>query len=178
MTIIAGLDIETSGLEQPLGHRIMEIAVGFYDETGKRLGAWEQRVNPERPVDPKAQEVHGIAFTDVADCPVWSEVAPKVVKLLSKAQVVVAHNGVGFDMPFVTAELERVGLAMPEVKVIDTMLEGRWATPLGKLPNLGELCFATGVHYDKAKAHGAMYDIDVMMQAYFVGFKKGFFSGV
>lgn len=174
--ILAGCDIETTGLDQSAGHRIIEIAIVFYDETGKRLGAWEQRINPQRPIDAKAQEVHGIAFSDLAECPTWEAVAPKVSMLLAKPQVVVAHNGAGFDLPFIANELIRVGQPVSSPHVIDTMLDGRWATPLGKLPNLGELCFATGIPYDKSQAHAATYDVEVMMAAFFVGLRKGFYQ--
>jgi DNA polymerase-3 subunit epsilon len=178
--LVGGLDIETTGLEQEKGHRIIEAAIAFYRVNTEtfaysKVGAWEQRINPQRPIDPKAQEVHGISFEELSDCPTWDMVAPKLSTLMDKAGTIVAHNGDGFDLPFITLEFIRIGCVLPEVNSIDTMLEGRWATPNGKLPNLRELCFATGIAYDPEKAHGALYDITVMMEAYFVGLKKGFF---
>lgn len=175
--IVTGLDIETTGLDQAKGHRIIEVAAILYDlDTERELGRWVQRINPQRSIDPGAQAVHGISFEDVAASPVWSDVAPKLAKVMDRSDLIVAHNGEGFDLPFIGAEFLRIGIALPNVKCFDTMLEGRWATPMGKLPNLGELCFACGVDYDPAQAHAADYDVEVMMASFFRARRKGFFA--
>lgn len=175
--IVMGLDIETTGLDYDRGHRIIEVAASLYDLHSERLlGSFTQRVNPQRSIDPEAQRVHGISFDDVSGCPLWEVVGPKVSALMGKSGLIIAHNGDGFDLPFVVHELLRVGAPIPDVQSFDTMLHGRWATTMGKLPNLGELCFACGVEYDKNKAHAALYDVDVMMQSFFVGRRKGFFN--
>jgi DNA polymerase-3 subunit epsilon len=177
MNIITGLDIETTGLSQEKGHRIIEIAVVLYDATTqKEIGKFVRRINPERSIDPAAQAVHGISFEDLSGCPKWEEVAPQFVKILEKSALLVAHNGKGFDLPFIEGELKRVGLTFPSTPNFDTMVEGRWATFMGKLPSLKELCFATGIEYDPSKAHGAEYDVKVMMDAFFHGLNKGFFN--
>ena len=179
--IIAGLDIETTGLSQVDGHRIIEIAVILYRHdpvsgTSEKVGSFEQRLNPERGIDAKAQEIHGISSDDLIGKPKWEEVAPKLAKLLSMCHYVVMHNGIGFDAPFLIGEFIRVGEVCPPMFVVDTMLDGRWATPDGAIPNLGALCFASGVDYDKSKAHGASYDVEVMMQCFFKQWPLGFFS--
>ena len=176
-TLLAGLDIETTGIDQSEGHRIIEIAIGIYRlEDQKQLGSFVRRINPQRPIDPAAQEVHGISFDMLADCPLWEDVAPHVSALLCKCNYVVAHNGEGFDLPFVYAELLRAGQRLPSVGVIDTMLQARWATADGSVPNLGALCFASGVPYDPSKAHGALYDVEVMMASFFSQYQAGFFK--
>ncbi|CAD6562657.1 ribonuclease H-like domain-containing protein [Paraburkholderia sabiae] len=53
--------------------------------------------------------------------------------MLSKTQHLVAHNGNGFDFPFITREFQRIGVPVPTFGPIDAMQEARWATPLGKL---------------------------------------------
>lgn len=177
MPIIVGVDIETTGLDQSAGHRIIEVGTLLYDlDSARLLGKYVQRINPMRPIDPDAQRVHGITFDMLAHEPTWEQVAPNVQKILSKAQFMVGHNVRGFDWPFIEGELRRVGLAVPQIELIDTMEEARWATPLGKLPNLQELCFACGVEYDPEQAHGAEYDISVNMKAYFAARAMGFFG--
>lgn len=174
--LIFGLDIETTGLEQEKGHRIIEIAmVGFDVETRKPKGAYVKRINPARAIDPKAQAVHGISLADLAGEPAWEAIAPDIYKLLNAADYVVAHNGNRFDLPFIAMELMRVGQPIPNVTPIDT-LDARWATPDGKMPKLQELCWAFDVDYDPAKAHGARYDVDVMMQCFWIGLDRGLFS--
>jgi DNA polymerase-3 subunit epsilon len=179
--VIGGLDIETTGLKQAEGHRIIEVATKLYrysPDTGAiaTVGQFEQRINPGRSIDPAAQAVHHISFEMLEGMPRWEEVAPKVVKLMSACDVIVAHNGDEFDLPFIGNELLRVGQPVPDVRTVDTMVHGRWATPLGKVPNLRELCFATGVDYDPSKAHAALYDVDVMMECFFIGLKGGFYK--
>lgn len=173
--IVAGVDIETSGLEQRLGHRIIEIAILAFDfDTQRLVDRLVVRINPERPIDAKAQEVHGISFLDLVACPKWPEVAQEVARIMSSVDLCVAHN-TGFDAPFIGLELMRVGVDVPDVPFFDTM-DARWATPLGKNPNLSELCFALDVNYDKSKAHRAEYDVLVMMKAFFNGCKLGVFK--
>lgn len=178
--IIGGLDLETTGLKQSEGHRIIEFATKlfrYFPDTGQfaPVGQYEQRINPGRSIDPGAQAVHGISFEMVEGCPRWEEVAPKVVKVMSACDIIVAHNGDDFDLPFVGNELLRIGQPVPDVRTVDTMVNGTWATPLGKMPNLGELCFACGIDYDKSKAHAALYDVDVMMQCFFHALNDGFY---
>jgi DNA polymerase III subunit epsilon len=176
MKIAVGFDLETTGLDPAEGHRIIEIAASLYDlDTGTHLKSWVKRVNPQRPIDPKAQAVHGITFEAVQHEPVFEVLAPKLSQILKAADVVVAHNGIGFDKPFTKHELLRVGVEAPEYPMIDTMLDARWATCDGKLPKLGELCFALGVEYDPRQAHSAEYDVRVLMEAFFKARRKGFF---
>lgn len=174
--LVTGLDLETTGLKPEAGHRIIEIAALVYDlDSGRKLGQYVKRINPGRPIDPRAQKVHGIAFSTLADCPEFGELAPVIVKILTRSDWVVAHNGRRFDFPFLEKELSGAGYHLPRVKLLDTMLSGRWATPMGKCPSLEELCFACGIEYDRSQAHAAGYDVEVMMQSFFAARNKGFF---
>lgn len=175
MTIILGADTETTGLEQSDGHRIIEIALLAYDfKSRKCVDRYVQRIDPERSISTSAQDVHGISYTELVGMPKWGAVAPEVHKRMNAAQIMVAHN-MGFDGPFIGAELLRVGLSLPNITPFCTMEQGRWSTFDGKFPKLGELCFALGVDYDPAKAHGASYDVEVMMECFFRGLDRGFY---
>lgn len=180
--IVVGVtDIESTGLKVEDGHRIIEIAYSAwaYDTvTGDRrkIGkTWLQRIDPKRPIDAGAQAVHGISLADLKGCPEWSAVAPTVYKLMSKTNVIVAHNA-EFDIPFIGYELIRLGYKLPDLKVFCTMMHGRGATAFGKAPNLGELCYATGVDYDAETAHAADYDVEVLETAYWKGVESGLFQ--
>lgn len=173
---ITGLDIETTGLD-PAAHRIIEIAALRYDaDTGEFIDKLVRRVNPERSIDPEAQNVHGIALEDLAGEPTWSAIAGEVLDFLCLSDTVVIHNA-QFDGPFVAEEMTRAGLVMPAgIEVFCTMENGRWACFDGKQPKLQELCFALGVPYDEAAAHAAEYDVAQMMDCFFRGLKRGFFK--
>jgi len=178
MAIITGLDIETTGLHQEKGDRIIEINCQLYDAaTRKRMINWTKRINPEgRAINAAAQAVHGISAADLAGCPPWKAVAPKVHGILKKSALIIAHNGNSFDLPFIAGELLRLGLDVPDVDHFDTMIEGRWATGQGKPPSLEELCWACDEEYDHEKAHAADYDVTQMMACFWKGVDWGFFK--
>lgn len=177
MSLIGFLDIETTGLSQEKGDRIIEFGIIIYDAiTREKKGKLIQRINPERSITIEAQRVHGISYEELVDEPKWDAVASKIAKVIGACKTIVAHNGMGFDMPFIRSELMRIGVAMPEVTLIDTMLDARWATPNGKLPRLEELCFALDVEYDKSKAHSAEYDITQMAECFWKAKDLGFLS--
>jgi DNA polymerase-3 subunit epsilon len=179
--VLAVGDIETTGLKVEDGHRIIEVALSmwaFNTVTGdkRKLGKpYIQRINPERPIDPGAEAVHKISLSDLRGKPKWKEVAPIVSKLLSKADIFIAHNA-AFDAPFVALELVRVGLPMPTFDVYCTMENGRKATAMGKVPNLGELAYACGFEYDTDSAHSALYDTELLENCYWVGVERGLFK--
>lgn len=174
--LICVIDLETTGLDATKGAKIIEIAMLTYDMESRALvDSYVQRFNPERAIDPKAQAVHGICFEDLIECPKFAEKVDEVVSRLKKADYILAHN-LGFDAPFVGVEIVAAGEEIPELSGICSMSEARWACPDGKLPRLGELCFALGVEYDVSKAHGAEYDVEVTAECFFRGFDRGFYE--
>lgn len=176
MTLVAGFDIETTGFEAPDGHRIIEIAIVTYDfATRKVIDSYVQRIDPDRSIPAAAQVVHGISYESLVGEPKWADVAPTIHAKLNAANVGIAHN-MNFDGPFVGHELLRAGLTLPGFEPYCTMSNARWACPDGKFPKLGELAFALGVEFDPAKAHGASYDVEVMMTCFFAGLDRGFYS--
>lgn len=179
MRLVAGIDIETTGLERG-DHRIIEVYIGLYDIRSRKLRKeLNQRIDPQRSISAEAQRIHHISIQDLLGKPTWEKVGPVVHKWLSLPQIAgyVWHNGDEFDGPFIDHELKRIGLSLPARPTLDTMEHGRWACPDGKKPTLGELCFACGVPYDTSagKAHAADYDVGVMMECYFRATEWGFF---
>lgn len=175
LNTVAGLDLETTG-KLATGHRIIEVCVSKWLISGTHLSTQTWRINPERAIDPKAQEVHGISAADLLSEPKREIVFPLITKALADVDLIVAHNGLEFDKLFLEMDYTSVGLVFPKHEWFDTMIEGRWATPMGKVPSLQELCHATGVKYDPSKAHAAEYDTNCMMEAFFRGKQMGFFN--
>lgn len=176
--IIAGTDTETTGLHWS-DHKIIEINIGLWDSASqKRIFNYDKRINPGRSIQIEAQRVHGITLLDLEGKPAFEEVSSDIAKIFSKADLVVAHNGVGFDIPFINHELKKAGSREISAPCFDTMIHGRWATPDGKVPKLEELCLACDVEYsdEEGDAHAADYDVEVMMKCYFYGLKYGFFK--
>lgn len=153
MTIITVLDTETTGLNQATGDKIIEIALLSYNlETKQLVDRYVQRIDPDRPIDPSAQAVHGISYEELIGQPKWEDVVDDIYGRLAESNLLVAHN-FGFDGPFIAGELMRVGKSIPMVGSFCTMENGRWATFDGKLPKLGELCFTLDVNYDLSLIH-------------------------
>lgn len=178
--IIGGYDTETTGLNEP-GHRIIEACVVTYEydplaHSVREIECWVQRINPERNIDARSREIHGISESDLVGKPKWGDVAPALTKRLNRLDVCVAHNGIDFDFPFTIRELERISHPLPDFEPFDTMLEGRWATPFGKAPSLQELCWSCNVDYNPAEAHAAEYDVRKMMACFFFGLRRNVFT--
>lgn len=180
--VIIGLDLETTGLSYEDGHRIIEVGMikVKYDPTASRvvkaIDKYVKRVHPNRSIPADAQAIHGISLADVAGCPQFHVLAPEIVDFMSDAKLLVGHNLIGFDAPFLAMELMAAKQVPPEhLKMADT-IDARWATPHGKLPNLGELCYALEIPYDPSAAHSAEYDIERTLLAYFRGLELGWFK--
>ena len=178
--IIAGTDIETTGLLDA-EHRIIEVHITRYlvdvaqPEIRDKIDERTWRIDPERKIPKKSFDVHGICEADLVGCPTFEKVAPEISHYLNECDIVVAHNGLEFDFPFLIQEFERVNADVPNFEPMDTMTDGRFATFFGKSPSLKELCFACGVDYDEDKAHAADYDVDVMMQCFFFALARNFY---
>ncbi|MCR9222882.1 MAG: 3'-5' exonuclease [Hyphomonas sp.] len=175
---VGGLDFETTGLLTP-EHRIIEACLIKYKvdtaqpELNSVTNVFTQRIDPQRTITPKSMEVHGITPADVVGCPTWEVVGPVLSDHCNDCEIVVAHNGMGFDFPFLIQELDRIGHDLPEFEPFDTMTEGRWATPFGEVPSLQKLCFTCGVDYNPDDAHAAQYDVEKMMDCFFWGLQHG-----
>lgn len=175
MRLVNFLDLETTGKFDP-NHRIIECSIRQCDldsEEEKRNVLL--RFNPERNIDAAAQRVHGISLDDLKDKPPILKGLPQIAKLLTEADLNVAHNGIGFDFPYLKMEFERNGIEFPKFEVFDTMVEGTFATDLGKNPSLKELCFALDVDYDETLAHKGNYDTEVLRDCFFNGVRHGWY---
>jgi DNA polymerase-3 subunit epsilon len=117
-TPYAIVDLETTGL-YPGGHdRIVEIAILRYRADGGEL---EQEltslVNPHRDIG--RTDIHGISTEDLQHAPTFADIAGDVSEALTGA-VLVGHN-VGFDVAFLRAEFERVGVLFPTFPTVCTL---------------------------------------------------------
>jgi len=160
------LDTETTGLEVRDGHRIIEI--GAVELIGRRLT--ERRlhryVNPGRPIDRGALEVHGLTDEFLADKPGFADAADELLEYVRGAEVII-HNA-PFDLAFLDAELALLGRpAFSEVcaKVTDTLWLARDLHP-GKRNSLDALCERYGVSNRHRTLHGALLDAGLLAEVY------------
>lgn len=115
---ITFLDIEATGLD-PVEDRIVEFSMCLLMPDLKKK-IFSQRFNPGMPIPAETTAIHGITDADVADCPAFSAVAPKIVKAL-EGKDIAGYNLYRLDLPMLDEELRRCGLRLDltGVHVID-----------------------------------------------------------
>lgn len=160
------LDTETTGLYAAQGDRIIEIGcIEMVDRrhTGRQLHHY---LNPQRASHPDAVRVHGITDDFLADKPHFAAVAGELVTFLAGAEVLI-HNA-SFDLAFLDAELERLGLpptAQHVGAVTDTLHLAREMFP-GKSNSLDALCKRLEVDNSHRELHGALLDANLLAEVY------------
>ena len=176
MTIVTISDLETTGRLKP-EHRIIEASFRVCNlETQEEIENILLRFNPKRNIDAKAQAVHGISLEDLKGEKTFKEQIPEILRILNKTDVIVFHNGISFDWPYLEQEFKLNETKIPDLPIFDTMVHGNFATDLGKNPNLSELCFALDVDYDSSLAHRGDYDTAVLRDCLFNGINFGWFQ--
>lgn len=157
-------DTETTGLESRQD-RIIEIGgVELINNfpSGRTLHLY---ISPgDRKVHPDALAVHGITDEFLKDKPGFAEVAQEILDFFEGARWI-AHNAT-FDMGFINAEFDRIGLPpIPQDRVIDTLSMARRKHPMG--PNsLDALCRRYGIDNAHRTKHGALLDSELLAEVY------------
>ncbi|WP_159952813.1 DNA polymerase III subunit epsilon [Rhizobium sp. 18065] len=157
-------DTETTGLESKVD-RVIEIGgIELFNHfpTGRSFHVY---INPgDRKVHPDALAVHGITDEFLKDKPPFGDIVADMREFFDGAKWV-AHNA-NFDIGFINAEFERLGL--PPVQsdvVIDTLALARRKNPMG--PNsLDALCRRYGIDNSHRNKHGALLDSELLAEVY------------
>jgi DNA polymerase III epsilon subunit-like protein len=118
-------DLETTGLSARRD-RIVELAAVRFTAAGVEIARFQQLVNPECPMPPAAQAIHGISDADLAGAATAPEQLPRFLDFLGDpaSTCLVAHHAV-FDAAFLGCELCRAGLSLPAHRVYDTLTLSR-----------------------------------------------------
>lgn len=160
------LDTETTGLDPATGHRIVEI--GCVEIINRQLTGrnFHTYLNPERDIDPGAENVHGLSRQFLADHPLFEQKADDFLSFVEGAHIII-HNA-AFDIRFLDAELSRLG--RPEFPrhcagVIDTLLQARELHP-GKRNSLDALCDRYGISNAHRTLHGALLDSELLAEVW------------
>ena len=163
------LDTETTGKSDdgtPGEHRIIEVGcVEIIDRkiTGRQLQLY---VNPERPVDEEAYEVHGISNEFLADKPKFAEVADQLIDFIRGSELLI-HNA-KFDVSFMDKEWQLLNLnetTTDMAQVTDTVSLAMKLCP-GHQVNLDNLCNLYDVDRSARTIHGALLDAQILAEVY------------
>jgi len=118
---IAFFDLETTGI-QIATDRIVEISIlKVYPNGNKESKTW--LVNPEIEIPKEASDIHGITNEKVVMEPKFSELAPRVSKMIEGCDLA-GFNSNRFDIPLLAEEMLRakVNFDMEDRKAIDVQV--------------------------------------------------------
>ncbi len=157
-------DTETTGLNPLTGDRMVEIGcVELVNRvvTGNHFHAY---FNPERPMDPVAESIHGLSEAFLSSKPLFEDQVEDLIDFLGDAPLV-AHNA-RFDFSFLNHEMGQCGrLSISEARMIDTLQLARQRHP-GAKHSLDALCTRFGIDRSHRIKHGALLDAELLAQVY------------
>ena len=161
------LDTETTGLEVKQGHRIIEIGAVLVNNRVKSDQHFHSYLNPQRSIDEKAYEVHGISLESLEDKPLFEEVAEDFIQFV-EGSTLVLHNA-PFDLGFLNNELKLASSKYPKLEEIceveDSLEIAREKHP-GQRISLDALASKYNVSgYDRT-FHGALLDANILADVY------------
>jgi DNA polymerase-3 subunit epsilon len=161
------LDTETTGLEVEKGHRVIELGCVELVNRRRTHRTLHHYLQPDREIDPGAQEVHGISGEMLAGKPRFADVAREFLDFVADAELVI-HNA-DFDVAFLNAELKVLGSDAPQIPgvctVVDTLALARRLHP-GQRNSLDALCKRYAVDNTGREFHGALLDAQLLADVY------------
>jgi DNA polymerase-3 subunit epsilon len=161
------LDTETTGLEHAQGHRIIEIGCVEVKNRRKTERCYHQYLNPERDIEDGAFEVHGISNENLADKPVFRDIAQDFINFIRDSELII-HNA-PFDVGFINAELQILGSEWGQLEdyctITDTLVMAREMHP-GQRNSLDALCKRYKVDNSQRELHGALLDAQILLDVY------------
>jgi len=166
------LDTETTGLDPKQGHRIIEIAAIEFNNRQPTNRRFHSYINPERDIDPAAEEVHGLSIDFLQDKPLFKDVVNDFLAFVHNSEVVI-HNA-PFDVGFINAELGRLGLDKFEENtftITDSLKFAKEIRP-GQRNSLDALCKAFDIDNSSRTLHGALLDAQLLGEV-FIGMTRG-----
>ena len=161
------LDTETTGLDVDDGHRVIEIGCVEIIDRSITDNFFHYYINPQRLVDEKAFEVHGLSNDFLSDKPKFSDVVSKLIEYISDSALVI-HNA-PFDLGFLREEYRLsnmdTSLLDSNRKVYDALKMARRESP-GKRNSLDALCGRYSVDNTNRDLHGALLDAKLLASVY------------
>lgn len=160
------LDTETTGLSPASGDRILNLACVEMRHRKLTQQDFHCYINPERDSHEDALQVHGLTSEFLADKPKFAQIAQEFLDFVKDTEIII-HNA-PFDVGFLDAELERLGLGRFQSyvgKITDSLAMAKELFP-GKRNGLDALCERLGVDNSNRTLHGALLDAQLLAEVY------------
>lgn len=171
------IDTETTGLSAQKGHRIVELAA-VEAIGGKVTGrVFHAYIDPERSIDPRAEQVHGLSAAYLKSKPRFIEFASAFVEFVRGAECLM-HNAT-FDAGFINAELSHAGymVRLQDLgEITCTMKLARSRFP-GETSSLDALIKRSGLPVTRTQ-HSALEDASLLAEVYFRTLKEKEMSSI
>ncbi|WP_038499601.1 DNA polymerase III subunit epsilon [Candidatus Palibaumannia cicadellinicola] len=165
------LDTETTGINKLgvhyEGHRIIEI--GAVEIINRRITSkyFHVYLNPERPIDQEAFNIHGISNEFLKDKPTFAQIVKKFIAFISGSELII-HNA-KFDIGFIDYEFRMLNCGINNTntfcKVTDSLLLARKIFP-GKHNSLDALCNRYCINRSTRTKHGALLDAKILAKVF------------
>lgn len=147
-------DLETTGLDPDLGHKIVEVgAVRLLPDGGERT--FQTFVNPERPIPQSATAIHHITDDMVKTAPPIAEVLPGFLDFC-RDSVIVAHNA-RFDLKFLSYAMNEQSIPPLRNIILDSVKLSRRFFP--NLDSYALPALRRVFDLDHAEEHRALADV-------------------
>ncbi|MFT7624479.1 MAG: DNA polymerase-3 subunit epsilon [Myxococcota bacterium] len=152
---LAVVDVETTGLD-PSKDRVIEVGI-VHMRAGKTIEQYGRLIDPGREIPEVVVGITGITQDMVDGQPKFEDLAREIHARL-EGKVLVAYN-LSFDSAFIRAELERVGLKLPEGPALDPLVFARELQKNDGSKKLGAVAERMGIVLEEA--HRAVNDAQV-----------------
>jgi DNA polymerase-3 subunit epsilon len=161
------LDTETTGLKPEDGHRIIEVGLVELNNRIPTGNVWHGYINPEYPICPNAQKIHGLSNDFLKQFSPFHSCAKDIIDFLDGSPLVI-HNAI-FDMKFLWYEYNRLcpinSLKIVQHQVVDTLILARHMFPR-QSNTLDALCKRFRIDTSHRQQHGALLDAKLLAGVY------------
>jgi DNA polymerase-3 subunit alpha (Gram-positive type) len=152
-------DLETTGLFNE-DEDIIEFG-GIRVKDGNVIDRLDVLIKPTKPVPSFISELTHITNDTLADKKSFSEEIDRILKFIGDS-VLIAHNGINFDIRFLNKKLTQLGREPVKNILIDTMQISKALHPSYPRHKLGYICRQNKIMYDDSIAHRADFDAEVL----------------
>ncbi len=146
-------DLETTGISD--NDRITEIAAVKIKD-GKICQLFSTLINPKMPIPPDTSKLTGITDEMVSQSPIFEQIAGDFYKFCDGA-ILVGHNILDFDLPFISRYSDITHYYYDEYKVEDTLIIARQKLK-GLISNFKLTTVAQYFNIVNIMAHRAQFD--------------------
>ena len=155
------IDIETTDLDLDAAEIIEIGAVRV--RNGQETDRYRTFVRPRGRISPSAEQTHGIRTEEVADAPPFERVYPGLQEFAG-TDVLVAHNGYGFDFQVLNRQARRSLCPRLTNPTLDTLPMARTYVPSVR-HNIDALCDRYGIQKHGTR-HRALDDARFLHRAF------------